>query len=109
VLDAWLKEFVEEVSSGAQVLEFNNQFRALKKQGVKKPEALISAVWVNVAISFAGLKALNVSPPDLASFPPSFQNGMAKANIGDVGASDPAKHRPFCHDRGRRVLSCAFD
>jgi Dyp-type peroxidase family len=88
---AWLKEVAGQLSSSADVIQFNNEFRALKKQGVKKPEALISAIWVNAAVSFAGLKALNVKPADLASFPPSFQNGMAKANIGDTGASDPSK------------------
>jgi len=78
----WSKEIAPQLSSGAEVIQFNNEFRDLKKQGVKKPEALISAIWVNVAISFAGLKTLNVKPTDLAAFPATFQNDMANANIG---------------------------
>jgi Dyp-type peroxidase family len=91
---SWLKEIAEQLSSSADVIQFNNEFKALKKQGIKKPEALISAIWVNVAISFVGLKALNAKPADLASFPATFQNGMAKANVGDSGNSDPAKWIP---------------
>jgi Dyp-type peroxidase family len=87
---AWLNEISQQLSSSAAVIQFNNEFRSLKKQGVKKPEALISAIWVNIAISFAGMKALNVKPADLAAFPSSFQNGMSKANIGDSGTSDPS-------------------
>jgi len=52
----WLKEIIEEISSSADVIQFNDEFRALKKQGVKKPEAIISAVWVNLAISFAACR-----------------------------------------------------
>src|ERR1035438_6904830 len=62
---SWLKEIAEQLSSSADVIQFNNEFKALKKQGIKKPEALISAIWVNVAISFVGLKALNAKPADL--------------------------------------------
>jgi Dyp-type peroxidase family len=95
---AWLKEIAGELSSSDSVIEFNNQFRALKKQGVNKPETLISAIWVNLAISFAGLKALGVKPADLAAFPPTFQNGMAAASIGDVGTSAPSTWvPPFNH------------
>jgi len=91
---AWLKEIIEQISSSADVIQFNNEFRALKKQGVKKPESIISAVWVNVAISFAGLQALKVNAPDLAKFPGAYQNGMAKATTGDTGASDPSQWIP---------------
>jgi hypothetical protein len=45
---AWVKEISEEVavSSSANVIQFNNQFSALRAQGVSKPEQLISAIWV---------------------------------------------------------------
>ncbi|HVO56600.1 MAG TPA: Dyp-type peroxidase [Dongiaceae bacterium] len=88
---AWIAEVLEEISPSSDVLEFNNQFRALKKHGVKKPEALISAIWVNLALSFKGLQALNLKSADLALFPDAFKNGMAAADIGDVGASAPSK------------------
>jgi Dyp-type peroxidase family len=91
---AWIAEVAGEISSSSAVIQFNNEFRALKKQGVKKPEALISAVWVNLAVSFAGLQALNVKAADLATFPDAFKNGMAKAKIGDAGTSDPATWIP---------------
>jgi Dyp-type peroxidase family len=87
---AWIQEISGEISSSSQVIQFNNQFRALKKQGVPKPEALISAIWVNLAVSFAGLQVLGVKASDLSQFPPTFQHGMAKAAVGDVGASAPA-------------------
>lgn len=90
---AWIKEISEEVaaSSSADVLEFNNQFSALRAQNVRKPEELISAVWVNLALSFQGLSALKLQDADLAAFPQAFRDGMAKrkAELGDVGASDP--------------------
>jgi Dyp-type peroxidase family len=91
---AWIAEVAAEISSSSAVIQFNSQFRALKKQGVKKPEALISAVWMNLAFSFAGLQALRVNAADLAEFPDTFKNGMAKATIGDVGTSDPSTWIP---------------
>jgi Dyp-type peroxidase family len=87
----WIAEISEELSSSEEVIQFNNEFRALRMQGVKKPEALISAVWVNLALSFAGLQALNLKPADLAAFPATYKNGMAKASVGDTGTSDPSK------------------
>jgi hypothetical protein len=55
---AWIKEISEEVaaSSSADVRKFNNQFSALIAQGVNRPQELISAVWVNLALSFQGPK-----------------------------------------------------
>jgi len=88
---AWINEISGQISSSGDVIQFNNEFRALKRQGVKKPEALISAVWVNLALSFAGLRALSLNAADLAKFPPSFKNGMAKASVGDTGSSDSSK------------------
>ena len=91
---AWIKEISQEVtaSSSANVLQFNNQFSALRAQRVNRPEELISAVWVNLALSFHGLTALNLKAADLAAFPQAFRDGMAqrKAELGDAGASDPS-------------------
>jgi Dyp-type peroxidase family len=91
---AWIAELAAEISSSSAVIQFNNQSRALKKQGVKKPEALISSVWMNLAFSFAGLQALRVNAADLAEFPDTFKNGMANATTGDVGTSDPSTWIP---------------
>jgi hypothetical protein len=77
---AWIKEIAEEVaaSSSTQVLRFNNQFSALRAQSVRRPEELISAVWVNLALSFQGLSALKLKDADLAQFPQAFRDGMAR-------------------------------
>lgn len=95
---AWIKEISDQVeaSSSADVIQFNTQFSSLKAEGVAKPEELISAVWVNLALSFEGLKALKLKANDLAMFPSAFQEGMAKrkALLGDVAASDPSMWIP---------------
>jgi deferrochelatase/peroxidase EfeB len=95
---AWIAEVSDEIadSSGSDVIEFNNEFKRLKKQGVAKPEDIIRAVWVNLAISFQGLSVLNVNATDLAKFPPAFSAGMAnrKSQVGDVGASNPSHWIP---------------
>jgi Dyp-type peroxidase family len=48
--------------------------------------------WVNVGVTFQGLRALGVPQASLDSFPPEFQQGMAAraAVLGDVGESAPA-------------------
>jgi Dyp-type peroxidase family len=92
---AWIEEVADDVaaSSSADVIQFNNEFSALRRQGVRRPEDLISAVWVNLALSFQGMKALGLKQTDLDSFPEEFKGGMASrgAAIGDAGASAPAK------------------
>jgi Dyp-type peroxidase family len=47
---------------------------------------------INYAFTFAGLKALNLDPTTLASFPDPFKEGMAAraVRLGDTGPSDPA-------------------
>ena len=54
--------------------------------GKNKPAAA-----TNVAISMAGLRALQLNSETLASFPGEFQEGMrARADeLGDIGESDP--------------------
>ncbi len=73
------------------MLKFNHMFKALRAGGVARPEALIQAVWVNLAISFRGLKTLGLKAGDLRKFPTAFKDGMKKraARLGDAGASDP--------------------
>ena len=91
---AWIAEVAAEVFGSGVMIQFNNEFLALKKMGAKKPEAVISAERVNLAFSFAGLQALSVNAADLAMFPDTFRNGMAKAAIGDVETSDPSSWMP---------------
>ena len=58
---------------------------------VKNPESIISAVWVNLAFSWQGLKALGIPDAELQNFPDDFKTGMkGRAGIiGDVGNSAP--------------------
>jgi deferrochelatase/peroxidase EfeB len=48
--------------------------------------------WLNVALTFQGLKALGVPQDSLDSFPDEFREGMAARSelLGDVGDSSPA-------------------
>ena len=55
-------------------------------------------VWINVALTFQGLKALGVPQASLESFSPEFQQGMAARAqaIGDLGESAPSNwEKPF--------------
>jgi Dyp-type peroxidase family len=116
---AWIKEISDsdsEVgiakSSSKEVLKFNAQFKALKAEGVANPEALITASWTNLGISFEGFKALNVKQTDLAKFPIAFRDGMAarKNHIGDLGNSGPSKWiGPFGSKELHAVLIVAAD
>jgi Dyp-type peroxidase family len=93
---AWIKEISDEVakSSSADVVKFNNKFSFLKARSISKPEAIISSLWVNLALSFQGLKALKVKDGDLNAFPEAFRVGMANRPIGDEKESDPSKWIP---------------
>jgi Dyp-type peroxidase family len=98
-------------SSSTEVLKFNAQFKALRAEGIK-PESVIEAAWTNLAISFAGLKALGVKPADLNAFPKDFSEGMAtrRALIGDQGTSDPSSWiKPFGTSDIHAVLQVAAD
>jgi Dyp-type peroxidase family len=92
---AWVKEISAEVaaSSSAAVVRFNNQFSTLRAQGVTNPETLISAVWVNLVLSWQGLKALKINQAGLDAFPADFKGGMhsRSVKIGDAGESAPDK------------------
>lgn len=113
---AWVKEISKEVeeSSSALVIKFNAQFSALRAQRVRNPEQLIAAVWVNLALSYQGLKAVKLKESsDLDKFPKAFRDGMAKRSAanGDVGPSEPAKWiPPFNHSETvHAVLIVAAD
>jgi Dyp-type peroxidase family len=57
-----------------------------------------SDAWISVALTYAGLEALDVPQDSLRSFPESFRQGMAAraGQLADTGANDP-KHweQPF--------------
>lgn len=90
---AWIDEIADTIaaSSSANVIQFNNQFSALRGQGIKNPEELISAVWTNLVFSWRGLAFLQVA--DVNAFPDDFKQGMkfrAVTEIGDIEESDPS-------------------
>lgn len=72
------------------------------------PAVTIAAHWgdrppdvcFNVAITFAGLKALGVSDSTANSFPEAFQQGMAAraSKLGDWGDSAPENWHPWFRD-----------
>lgn len=116
---AWLKEISDPdssvgvaQSSSTEVLKFNAQFKALRASGLAKPETTITAAWTNLALSFQGLKALNVKAADLQKFPLAFRQGMAARAvlIGDVGNSAPSAWiTPFGSQDVHAVLQIAAD
>jgi hypothetical protein len=83
-----------EICRSGVLIQFNNEFLIMKKPGVMNPEAVFSAERLNLAFSFAGLQALSVNATDLARFPDTFRNGMAKAAIGDDEMSAPSTWMP---------------
>jgi Dyp-type peroxidase family len=108
---AWIDEIAGSISNSADVLKFNNQFKALKAQGLK-PETIISATWTNLALAFEGLKAVAAGEDGFEQFPQAFQEGMAvrKGKIGDVEDSDPSKWiEPFRSTKVHAVLLVAAD
>jgi Dyp-type peroxidase family len=74
-------------SSSKDVLRFNAQFKALRRQGI--PEGSISATWTNLVFTASGFKKLGA--PGNASFPKAFLDGMAAraGALGDTGDSAP--------------------
>jgi Dyp-type peroxidase family len=61
---------------------------------------------INVAFSFAGLKALGLSDRSLDAFPPEFRGGMAaRADVlGDIGDSAPEKWEDPFRDGSGHVM-----
>jgi len=89
---AWLGGLIPQVASVTEVSAFNAAFRGVTAR-VGGRSGSLSATWVNVALTFAGLRTLGVSAGELALFPPEFAAGMvARASmLGDVGESAPGR------------------
>jgi Dyp-type peroxidase family len=82
-----------KIEDAAQGRELLNQLR---------PYVLSAAeygrqdTWLAVAVTYAGLRALEVPESSLASFPAAFRDGMAarSSNVGDTGESSPEHWDP---------------
>jgi Dyp-type peroxidase family len=90
---AWLGELLPRVATTAQVATFNEQFSAARRaRGGDDPEQL-TAVWVNVGLTHAGLLKLAphlpFTPGDFASFTagPEARAG----ELRDQGPSEPSR------------------
>lgn len=107
----WLAEIADEISSVDEVRDFNRLFKKLKKRRHGEL-GILKATWMNIAFSFPGLQALNVSAHDLAQFPQAFREGMKAraAAVGDVGQSDPSHWiAPFRNGGIHAVMIVASD
>lgn len=78
---AWLRSLVPEVATSAP-------WRRLPGGGVAKPASAL-----NLAVTFAGLRALGLSPSALCTFPEEFREGIAHPRrakiLGDTEDSAP--------------------
>jgi Dyp-type peroxidase family len=92
----WLRRIAPEISTTAEVLQFNTLFRALRAKHGHDPNGL-AATWVNIAFTRDGLAALTSPPETDALSDPAFQVGLNKdraAMLGDpvaAGETDPTK------------------
>jgi Dyp-type peroxidase family len=108
----WLATIVDEVATSEEVLAFNELFRRARSRRGNEAAAP-QASWVNIALTYPGLGALDVDPAELSSFPDAFREGMpARARLlGDVDDSAPANWvGPFASpDRVHGLLILAAD
>lgn len=74
---SWLTELLDKVQSAADAIATLDQ----------------SERWITLAFTWTGLRALDVAPSALATFPEEFREGMAaRAEIlGDTGANAPQR------------------
>jgi Dyp-type peroxidase family protein len=97
----WLETIINDVATSDEVLTFNKLFKKIQdRRASTSPlqEGTVRATWMNIAFSFRGLEALEVSDDDLDTFrndvtAQPFVAGMAdsgQANEnGDVDDSSP--------------------
>jgi Dyp-type peroxidase family len=93
----WLRRIVPEISSTAEVYQFNTLFRMLRARLGRDPVGLV-ATWANIAFSHDGLAAL-ASPAEVDVIPDdAFKSGLVDgraAELGDPvapGETDPTSH-----------------
>jgi Dyp-type peroxidase family len=83
---------IEDASQGRELLS------KLRPYVLSAAEYDRQNTWMAVAITYAGLVALEVPESSLASFPTAFREGMAAraSNVGDTGESSPEHwDRPY--------------
>ena len=91
---AFVGEMAEVVTTTATVLDWKAEYRERypKDSGERHPDPTgeIQTGWLNLVLSFAGLRFLEAD--ELDAFPADFSEGMAAARdrIGDVDESDPS-------------------
>ena len=88
---SWLGSLLPEVATAREVLAFNDSFRAARRRRGSETDAP-AAAWTNVALTHAGLAALDLDAEELEAFPEAFREGMVAraAVLGDVDESAPA-------------------
>lgn len=93
----WLRRITPEINNASELLQFNAVFRQRRMRLGKDPEGL-TATWVNIAFSFAGLKALTseaaVEKIEDDAFKIGLSGGRA-ALLNDppaAGETDPTAH-----------------
>jgi Dyp-type peroxidase family len=84
----FLSSMTAEVNHGAEVKDFNAEYKA--RALAREDQLAEQASWVNVAFSFPGLQQLGADGVD--AFPDDFKQGMRAraADNGDVDTSDPS-------------------
>ncbi len=72
-------------STSKQVIDFNEQFRAIRHAGL--PEGSILATWTNIVFTESGMTKFGA---DSTNFPEAFTDRMENRDIGDVGENEGA-------------------
>ncbi|ONI77164.1 hypothetical protein ALI144C_34345 [Actinosynnema sp. ALI-1.44] len=90
----WLRRLIPQIATTRQVAAFNTEFSAARHTLAGSDPAALSATWVNVSLTYAGLKFLMGAEPFPGQRPPgveAFASGaFARAEInGDDGDSAP--------------------
>jgi Dyp-type peroxidase family len=106
----WLADLAPEIASSEEVEAFNRSFRAAVARTGGEATAP-SARWVNVAISHAGLTALERPREELVQFPEEFRAGMKRRAelLGDAGSSAPSQWPAPYQDAVHAVVIVAAD
>jgi Dyp-type peroxidase family len=91
----WIAEVEPQIAGSASVESFNARFSARRRELGADP-ADLSAEWLGLGFTFAGLKAVSTSPRRLArevreQFPAFCEGAVRRApGLGDTGPSAPA-------------------